>query len=52
MIRFAIGFFMVFGAVGTLEVDPEADLLITVALAIVGLVIMSFGVAKIRQQNG
>ena len=52
MIRFAIGFMLVFGAVGALEFDPDADLLITVALATVGLIIMLFGVAKIQQQNG
>jgi hypothetical protein len=52
MIRFAIGFLITFGAVGAMEFDPKADLLITVALAIVGLIIMSFGVAKIQQQNG
>jgi hypothetical protein len=52
MIRFAIGFMMVFGAVGTLEVDPDASLLTTALLAVIGLAIMSFGVAKIQQQNG
>jgi len=52
MIRFAIGFMLVFGAVGTLEVDPNASLLTTAILAVVGLTIMAFGVAKIQQQNG
>lgn len=52
MIRFAIGFLMTFGAVGTLEVDPNASLLTTVLLASLGLTIMAFGVAKIQQQNG
>ena len=52
MIRFFIGFMIVFGAVGTLEADPEADLFITAVLAVIGLTIMAFGVAKIQQQNG
>jgi hypothetical protein len=52
MIRFAIGFLIVFGAVGALEADPAADLLTTTILAITGLAIMAFGVAKIQQQNG
>lgn len=52
MIRFAIGFLMAFGAVGTLEVNPDASLLTTAVLAIAGLTIMAFGVAKIQQQNG
>lgn len=52
MIRFAIGFMIAFGAVGTLEVDPNASLLTTVLLAGLGLTIMAFGVAKIQQQNG
>jgi hypothetical protein len=51
MIRFAIGFLMAFGAVGTLEVDPNASLFNVAALATIGLVIMAFGVAKIQQQN-
>lgn len=51
MIRFAIGFLMAFGAVGTLEVDPNASLLTTAILAVVGLTIMAFGVAKIQQQH-
>jgi hypothetical protein len=52
MIRFAIGFLMAFGAVGTLEVDPDASLYNVVAIAAIGIVIMAFGVAKIQQQNG
>jgi hypothetical protein len=51
MIRFFAGFMLVFGAVGTLEVDPDAGLLTTAILATIGLVIMAFGVAKIQQQN-
>jgi len=51
-IRLAIGFMMVFGAVGTLEFDPDTSLLTTAILATIGLVIMAFGVAKIQQQNG
>lgn len=52
MIRFAIGFLMAFGAVGTLEVDPNASLVTTALIAVAGLGIMALGVAKIQQQNG
>ena len=51
-IRLFIGFMIVFGVVGTLEIDPEADLFITAVLAVIGLAIMASGVAKIQQQNG
>ena len=52
MIRFFIGFMVVFGAVGSLEIDPAASLFTTAILAVIGLTIMAFGVAKIQQQNG
>jgi hypothetical protein len=51
MIRVAIGFLLAFGAVGTLEVDPDASLLTTAVLATIGLIIMAFGVAKIQRQH-
>ena len=52
MIRFAIGFLMAYGAVGTLEVDPNASLVTTALMAAAGLAIMALGVAKMQQQNG
>jgi hypothetical protein len=51
MIRVIIGLLMAFGAVGTLEVDPDASLVIATLLALAGLGIMALGVAKIQQQN-
>ncbi len=40
MIRFIVGLFIVFGAVGNLDYDPEASLLANTILAAVGLLIM------------
>ena len=48
MIRFIVGFFIVFGAVGGME-DPEASLLLQTALAGVGLALMYFGTEKMKQ---
>lgn len=42
-IRLAVGFFIVFGAVGTLEVEPDASLLTQFAVALVGLAVMING---------
>jgi hypothetical protein len=43
-IRALIGFFIVYGAVGTLDCDPSASLLQMSALAVVGLALMASGV--------
>lgn len=52
-IRMLVGFLIVFGAVGTLDVEPDANLLVQFALAIVGLVIAYSGIlANQRQKNG
>ena len=48
MIRFILGFFIVFGAVGGME-DPEAPLLILTAIAGLGLALMYFGSEKMKQ---
>ena len=48
MIRFILGFFIVFGAVGGME-DPEAPLLILTGLAVVGLVLMYLGTNKMKE---
>jgi len=37
MIRFILGLFIVFGAVGNLDFDPEASLLANTILAAIGL---------------
>ena len=53
MLRFCIGFMIVFGVVGTLEIDPDANLITEMLIAVVGLAIMAFGiVANKQQQNG
>ena len=52
-IRMFIGFMIVFGAVGTIELDPDANLFTQVALAMIGLAILMSGVvANKQQQNG
>jgi hypothetical protein len=48
MIRFILGFLIVFGAVGGME-DPEAPLLILMGIAVAGLVLMYFGSEKLKQ---
>lgn len=41
MLRLAIGLLLVFGAVGTIDSDPDANLLMQVVIAVVGLVFMA-----------
>jgi len=48
-IRAVVGFFIAFGAVGTLDADPSASVLLQVALASVGLAIMWSGVASMQR---
>jgi hypothetical protein len=47
-IRAFVGFMVVYGAVGTLEVDPAASLLVMGAVAVLGLAIMASGVSAMR----
>ena len=47
-IRAVIGFLMTFGAVGSLDFDPTADVIITLLLASVGLLIMFSGVQALK----
>jgi len=47
-IRMAVGFLLVFGAVGTLEINPEASVLVQAAIAAVGLIIASSGVRAMK----
>jgi hypothetical protein len=49
MIRFIVGLVIVFGAVGTLDIDPEANVLLQTALAGLGLTLMYFGTEKMKQ---
>lgn len=48
-IRMLIGFLLTFGAVGTLDIDPDADLLTQCAIAAVGLGIMAWGTVVHKQ---
>ena len=49
--RILFGFAVVFGAVGTIEIDPDADLAIQFMLAFSGLLLMFSGIMEINQ-NG
>ena len=49
-IRLAIGFMLVFGAVGGMEHNPEASLLVLISLACVGLVLMLSGVKAMNNE--
>ena len=49
-IRLGIGFLMVFGAVGTLDVDPTASLLSVLMLATFGLLLMLSGVNAMEKR--
>jgi predicted RNA-binding protein with EMAP domain len=48
-IRMLVGFLIVFGAVGTIEVNPDADLLVQIVIAIGGLAVMLTGVSAMRE---
>mgnify|MGYP003346405950 CR=1 FL=1 len=48
-IRTLVGFMVAFGAVGTLDTDPNANVAIQFALALVGLAIMYTGVNAMKE---
>ena len=48
-IRIIVGFLIVLGAVGTLETDPSASVLLQVVIAVTGLAIMGSGVASMQR---
>lgn len=50
MIRFILGLLIAFGAVGTLDYNPDADLFTQTILALFGLTIMYFGARKVQCQ--
>lgn len=50
MIRVVLGFFMVYGAVGSLDIDPTASELAMGALAVVGLALMASGLSAIQEK--
>lgn len=47
-IRVVIGFLMTYGAVGALDFDPTADVVIALLLASVGLLFMFSGVLAMK----
>lgn len=47
-IRFIGGLLLTFGAVGTLDVNPEANVLVQFALAMVGCGIMYSGIRAMK----
>jgi hypothetical protein len=50
MIRFIVGFLMVFGAVGGMDNGTDAELPLQILLAIAGLVLMYFGSNKMQEK--
>ena len=48
-IRAVVGFFIAFGAVGTLDSDPSASVLLLMAIAVFGLGLMWSGVASMQR---
>lgn len=50
MIRFIFGLLIVFGAVGGIENDPQASLLLLIVIAVIGLGIMHSGVHAIGRK--
>jgi hypothetical protein len=48
-IRLFVGFLIAFGAVGTLDYDPSANLAVQTALAAVGLLFMFSGVRAMEK---
>lgn len=50
-IRIIIGFLLALGAVGTLDMDPQASILVQVSIALVGLGVMASGVATMNSKD-
>ena len=48
-IRMLVGFLIVFGAVGSIEVDPNANLMLEMILAGAGLAFMLSGVSAMQE---
>lgn len=49
MIRMLVGLLVVYGAVGTMDYDPNASVLVQTAIAAMGLLIMYSGVNAINR---
>jgi hypothetical protein len=50
MIRFIVGLFLVFGAVGGMDNGTDAELPLQILFAIGGLVLMYFGTNKMSEK--
>ena len=48
-IRMLVGFLIVFGAVGSIEVDPNANLMLEMIVAGAGLALLLSGVSAMRE---
>ena len=49
MIRFIVGLFVVFGAVGGMDNATDGELLPLLGITLIGLVLMYFGTEKMKQ---
>jgi len=50
-IRIFIGFLLTYGAVGSLDFDPTADVVVALLLASVGLIILYSGVQALKEEK-
>jgi hypothetical protein len=50
MIRFIVGLFLVFGAVGGMDNGTDAELPLQLLLAVIGLTLMYFGSNKMSEK--
>jgi len=50
-IRACLGFFSVFGSVGSLDYDPSSSILLAASTAVVGLLLMYSGVSAMNKDN-
>ena len=48
-IRMLVGFLVAFGAVGTLDVNPDANLAVQTLIALAGLAVMYSGVRAMKE---
>ena len=49
MIRFIVGFLVVFGAVGGMDTATDGELLPLLGITLVGIALMYFGTEKMKQ---
>jgi len=50
-IRIFIGFLLTYGAVGSLDFDPTADVVVALLLASVGLIMLYSGVQALKEEE-